>query len=277
MTINKVHSTVNWQISAIPAFEDNVIWLISNDTLAYVIDPGDAQPVIAWLNKYQRTLTGILLTHEHHDHIGGVAALIDHYPEANCFGHAQLAQSLPLNVVTVDETLTLAAGLQLHVISLAGHTPFHIGYYWSEQNALFCGDALFACGCGRLFNGGTPSQMTESLARIKQLPAQTAIYCAHEYTLANCRFAIMVEPDNAVLHNRLQQVTALRRQGKLTLPSYLSDELQTNPFLRTELASVRQAIERASGQLIDSPVMAFAQLRAWKDRIDITGILELPA
>ena len=157
---------------------------------------------------------------------------------------------------------------------LAGHTPDHIGFYWASEEALFCGDSLFTGGCGRLFNGGTAEQMTSTLAKIATLPPTTAIYCTHEYTLANLRFALRVEPDNTDTQHRLASAKQLRAAGKPTVPSLLSEELATNPFLRTQLPAVAAAIEHWWQAQVDNPVERFAQLRAWKNQLDATGVLE---
>lgn len=263
------------KVIGLPALDDNYIWLIQLTGSLCVVDPGDAQPVIDWCHAQQKTVSHILLTHDHHDHIGGVDALLSAFPNAQIYLsassslHITQAQRVAAgDVIDIDNT-------HFQILDLSGHTPSQVGFYASAIKALFCGDALFACGAGRLFNGGTPSQMAASLQRISQLPSDTLIYCAHEYTLANCRFAIMVEPENTALQARLKKTTQTRKQGLPTVPSLLSLELETNPFLRTEITSVHMAIDQHAQVTTQNSTERFALLRAWKDTIDKTGILEV--
>lgn len=273
--IQKNNDNTAITILGVPALDDNYVWIITQGDTTVVIDPGESAPVIEWLKAQQRQLTAILITHPHHDHIGGVQGLLDTYPASVVYAHQKATLPFVFLPLSIDDTMRIEQ-LAVSVLDLSGHTPDQIGYYLSSAQALFCGDALFAGGCGRLFNGGTAAQMTASLARIRALPEQTNIYCAHEYTLANLRFAHMSEPDNQATRERLARVIALRKQGLATVPSVLVDELATNPFLRTETQPLHQAIDHWSHRLTTTPVERFAQLRAWKDSIDATGVLEDP-
>ncbi|HBZ92875.1 MULTISPECIES: hydroxyacylglutathione hydrolase [unclassified Pseudomonas] len=253
------------QIDALPAFNDNYIWLLQDaDTRrCAVVDPGDAAPVQAWLQAHPDwQLSDILITHHHFDHVGGVETL-KNATGARVAGPA--AEKIPardLDLSDNDEVEVL--GLRFQVMAVPGHTLGHIAYYQAQQNLLFCGDTLFAGGCGRLFEG-TPQQMHQSLSRLAALPASTQVYCTHEYTLSNLRFAHAVEPDNTRLSERLAEVTRWREEGRISLPSNIELELATNPFLRTGEPSIIAAAKgRESGQSSE-PSGVFACLRSWKD------------
>jgi len=223
------------QIEPISAFEDNYIWLLHNTRNAIMIDPGDAAPVIAALETKKLTLSAILITHHHADHIGGVASLLQTYPVPV---YAPSYEELPFNHITVAEgdVIDLAPlDLQLKIMWLPGHTLGHIAYV--NDDYLFCGDVLFGAGCGRLFEG-TPVQMLESLNRLKKLPANTQVYCAHEYTAKNIDFALTLEPENQALVDRKHAVSQLRKDNKPSLPSSIELELKTNPFLRCSESNV---------------------------------------
>lgn len=253
------------QIDALPAFNDNYIWLLqdTHSKRCAVVDPGDAAPVLAWLAAHPDwTLSDILITHHHFDHVGGVEQLKT-ASGARVFGPA--AEKIPARDVDLkDNDAIEVLGLRLQVMAVPGHTLGHIAYYQAEQNLLFCGDTLFAAGCGRLFEG-TPQQMHQSLSRLAALPANTLVYCTHEYTLSNLRFAHAVEPDNARLNQRLAEVTRWRDEGRISLPSTIELELATNPFLRTSEPSIIAATQVRDPQSSE-PSAVFASLRAWKDR-----------
>ena len=252
------------QVTAIPAFADNYLWLIHDQQQAAVVDPGDAAPIEAALRSLGLKLNAILLTHHHADHAGGVAELLAKWavPVFGPAGENIHGVSRPLR--EGDRVDLTALGLQLSVLDVPGHTAGHIAYVADEQHWLFCGDTLFAGGCGRLFEG-TPAQMTNSLAKLAALPDDTLVYCAHEYTLSNLRFAVAAEPDNADLTSRLAQAQQMRERGESTVPSTIGLEKRTNPFLRYREPSVLQTM-RANGRLnSDDPVAAFAALREWKN------------
>ncbi|HET7774412.1 MAG TPA: hydroxyacylglutathione hydrolase [Burkholderiaceae bacterium] len=228
-------------ITGLPAFTDNYIWAIHDAKRAWVVDPGDARTVLTWLQTAGMQLAGILLTHHHGDHIGGVGELLAQHEQLRIVGPkaGRDAGTMPWlsQAVGDGDVISLEPwDLPLQVIETPGHTLDHVCYFGKGHEALrapllFCGDTLFAAGCGRLFEG-TADQMWASLSRLAQLPSDTLVYCAHEYTLSNLRFALHAEPDNAQTRERLNRCTVLREHQHSTLPSTLGLELQTNPFLR---------------------------------------------
>lgn len=251
------------RIEPIPAFNDNYLWLLSRGADAAVVDPGDAAPVLARLAQRQLQLVTILVTHHHGDHVGGVEALV-RASGAHVFGPR--GESIPAIGTRLAGADTIEVlGQRLHVIDVPGHTRGHIAYHAPALGAVFCGDTLFACGCGRLFEG-TPEQMSASLAALAALPAETRVYCAHEYTLANILFALAVEPDNAALSQRRRRCEEKRARGEPTVPSTIGEELATNPFLRCDVPAVRARAEREAAGAAASAVATFAALRAWKNR-----------
>lgn len=250
-------------IEAIPAFSDNYIWLISGQGRdCAIVDPGDHRPVLKRLQKLKLNLKHILLTHHHADHIGGVPGLLHEFPASV---HGPVDDRIPGQVNRLGEGDVLhipELGLNFSIIEIPGHTSSHIAFY--GDGLLFCGDTLFSIGCGRLFEG-SPAQMQKSLDKLAALPAETVVYCAHEYTESNCRFALEVEPDNPVLKTRAKQVAEARRRGENTLPSVLGEELAANPFLRTRKPGVvGAAARRTSG--ISPGAETLAVIRDWKDR-----------
>jgi len=253
------------QIIPIPAFEDNYLWLIVRGRHAAVVDPGDAEPVLQYLDHHQLSLCAILCTHHHGDHVGGNRILLQRF-SVPVYGPAR--ETIPglTNKVAEGDRISLPQlDLELHVLDVPGHTIGHVAYYGAES--LFCGDALFACGCGRIFEG-TPQQMHESLSKIAQLPDNTRIYCAHEYTLDNIRFAKVAEPHNDVLLEREAHDRATRAKHQPTVPSLLALEKATNPFLRSEVPNLKQAAETYAGHPLPEPWQVFAVVRAWKDALD---------
>ncbi len=253
-------------IEALPAFSDNYIWLLPEPAQqrCAVVDPGDAAPVLAWLAAHPHyRLSDILITHHHADHVGGVEAL-KAATGARVIGPAR--EKIPARDLAVDDGDSVAVlGYRFEVIAVPGHTLGHIAFHEAEQHWLFCGDTLFAAGCGRLFEG-SPEQMHASLSRLAALPGQTQVFCAHEYTQSNLRFAQAVEPDNPQIAQRLRQVNAWRQAGRISLPSNLELERATNPFLRCQQAAVIAKVEEREGAQARAPSAVFACLRAWKDR-----------
>lgn len=253
------------RIDALPAFNDNYLWLLQDAAgrRCAVVDPGDAAPVQAWLDAHPGwQLSDILVTHHHPDHVGGVAAL-KAATGARVLGPA--TERIPERDVALggEETVEVL-GLRFQVMAVPGHTLGHIAYYQAQRHLLFCGDTLFAAGCGRLFEG-TPEQMHQSLGRFAALPGQTLVYCAHEYTLSNLRFAQAVEPGNPRIAERLAQVARWREEGRISLPSNIALELASNPFLRTGEPEVIRSLEQHDGRRYQEPSAVFAGLRAWKD------------
>ncbi len=248
----------------LPAFTDNYIWLLHDAQQALVVDPGDAQPVLAALQQLGLQLQAILVTHHHPDHTGGVAALRQ-ATGAKVFGPAREVMPEPLTRINGGEQLQLL-GLSFDVIDVPGHTAGHIAYYCANVDdapLLFCGDTLFSGGCGRLFEG-SPAQMLASLDTLAALPDATRVCCTHEYTLSNLKFAGVVDPGNEALARYTASVQGLRQRQQPTLPSTLALERQINPFLRTRQAAVMQAAQGFDASARDA-VSVFAALRQWKN------------
>ena len=251
-------------ITPLPAFRDNYMWLLTRGNEAAVVDPGDAEPVIAALETQQLRLTAILATHHHADHVGGLMTLKQRY-QATAYGPAhESVAGLDHRLAGGDKFEVLGARFQ--VIDIPGHTAGHIAFYADalKPPVVFCGDTLFACGCGRLFEG-TPEQMLASLDTLATLPPTTRVYCGHEYTVANIRFALEVEPTNRELQTRAASATSMRKRGEPTLPSSIGLELATNPFMRCDTPSVRAAASGISRGAGFARVSTFAAIRSWKD------------
>lgn len=248
------------EILPIPAFKDNYIWLISDGRHAAVVDPGDAAPVMRTLEQAGLVLDAILITHHCHDHIGGIVPLMRQYAP-KVYAPAKEFYDFPHIAVGEGSRVTLEHLNQVFsVIETPGHTLGHVAYY--SDPLLFCGDTLFSCGCGRLHEG-TPEQMHDSLQKLAQLPAATRIYCAHEYTQSNLAFALEVDPDNAALHRRRQEVTQLRTKGLPSLPTTMALELATNPFLRCDSSAIKQSMGIDAST---SPKEVFRLLREMKNK-----------
>ena len=250
---------------ALPAFSDNYIWMLHDGREALVVDPGDAAPVISALQAEQLELTGILVTHHHADHVGGLAALLPHL-RGRVRGPAR--EKMPVACEPChDGHEAHWNGCTFTAMDVPGHTAGHIAWYLPASSGaspiVFCGDTLFSGGCGRLFEG-TPAQMHQSLRRLASLPDDTRVCCAHEYTVANLRFGLAVEPDNAATQHHLQQCLAWRAAGRMTLPSSIGLEQQINPFLRCDQPGV-MAAARARGAAPNDPVAVLGALRLWKN------------
>lgn len=260
---------INLAIVPVPAFTDNYIWALHDGRIAVVVDPGDAAPVQQFLSANGLELAGILITHHHWDHTGGIAGLKALDPGLPVWGPARESIAGLTQPLHQGDKIRLPLGISLQVLELPGHTLGHLGYFGADSGesgpVLFCGDTLFSSGCGRLFEG-TAEQMHASLSLLAGLPPDTRVYCTHEYTRANLAFAAAVEPDNNTIAQRIQQVDALRAAGKPTLPSTLALERQVNPFLRVDLPEVIAAVTRNCGLHPVSPADTFAKLRQWKDR-----------
>ena len=251
------------RIDAIPAFGDNYIWLLSTGEKACaVVDPGDADPVLETLERQGLDLSYILLTHHHYDHVGGVSELLERYNPV-VFGPSDDRIPFVHHVCKEGDEIQLPdLKLKFQVLEVPAHTRSHIAFF--SNDILFSGDTLFSLGCGRFFEG-TATDMQKSLDKLAALPADTRVYCAHEYTQSNCAFALAVEPDNAALQTRSREIDRLRAMHKITLPSRLGDELAGNPFLRTREDSVVDAARKIDPEVTPG-IETMAVIRAWKDR-----------
>ena len=254
----------------IPAFNDNYIWALHDGRQCAVVDPGDAAPVRDYLQRHKLNLKAILITHHHHDHTGGLQELLRD-TDAEVYGPEGGHIPGIKHAVGDQDEIRIMESLSLKVIAVPGHTLDHIAYYAASsiditQPLLFCGDTLFAAGCGRIFEG-TPEMMYQSLQKLATLPEDTLVYCAHEYTLNNLRFAAMAEPGNGDVARRLEAESAKRQLQQPTLPSNIGLELRTNPFLRCHTESLdRQVTAHSQLPASHSPEQLFAELRRWKDK-----------
>ncbi len=253
-------------IRPLPAFDDNYIWLLTapGEPEAAVVDPGDEDPVIEPLENEGLNLVSILITHKHGDHTGGVRGLRARYPGVAVYGPAgEPIPTLTDRLKGGDRVEPGVGGARFAVLDVPGHTEAHLAYY--GEGVLFCGDTLFAGGCGRVFSG-THEQLHASLERIADLPLKTLVYCAHEYTEANLGFARWVEPESPAVAGRIAAAAALRAEGRPTVPSTLALELETNPFMRCRQPAVVAAAERFAGRGLHSGAEVFRAIRTWKDR-----------
>lgn len=249
-------------LTPIPAFNDNYIWMLDDGRSAWVVDPGDATPVETALKARNLRLQGVLITHHHFDHVGGLEALIAAYDPA-IVGPVNPAIPAIQQQVGANDSVSVL-GATFTVYEVPGHTLDHIAFYSAEEQLLFCGDTLFAGGCGRIFEGD-PEMMYASLSTLAALPGDTKVCCAHEYTLANLDFARAAEPQNLVLMQREADCKSLRQRDLPTVPSDIATELATNPFLRADSEGIH-AVLRSNGKLTQTgPVSVFAALRGWKD------------
>lgn len=250
-------------ITAIPAFSDNYFWLLHDTQHAAIVDPGDAEPVLAMLEKKQLTLTAILITHHHWDHTNGIQKLIDIYPDIPVYGPAKEHILHRTHALAEGDKVELAAPvITLSVMDVPGHTAGHIAYL--QDGNLFCGDTLFASGCGRVFDG-SHEELHHSLQKIAALPASTTIYCAHEYTLDNLGFAKWVEPENPDIDARIDECHQLLDNDLATVPTQLAIEKKCNPFIRTHLPHVIAQAEQHTQSTLPNQGAVFTALRTWKD------------
>ncbi len=246
----------------IATFETNYAWAIHDGRHCVLVDPGSAAEPLAYLDRESLTLKAILLTHHHHDHIGGVDEILARHP-VPVIGPADPRISQLTRRVSEGDTVRFdQPALELAVLETPGHTSSHIVFH--NDQMLLAGDTLFSVGCGRLFEG-SPEQMQASLDKLRALPDSTRLYCAHEYTLDNCRFALQVEPDNAALQQRAEQVRQQRQAGQITLPTRLGEERATNPFLRTREPAVIAAAQQREPGTDNNPAAVFGVIRRWKD------------
>lgn len=251
------------EIFPLPAFEDNYIWCLRRNGLIAVVDPGDATPVLKHLADSGDKLSAILITHHHHDHIDGIAELTARHPVPVFAPAAEAIAGTTQPVSDGNRVALPELGVDFDVLDVAGHTRGHVAYY--RLGSLFCGDTLFGCGCGRLFEG-TAAQLHAALSRIAVLPRLTLAYCAHEYTASGIRFARAVEPGNTNVATRGAEVARLRVQGRPTVPFTIADELATNPFLRCREPEVVASIRARLGREPTDELEVFTALREWRDR-----------
>ena len=255
--------TASMNISPIPIFQDNYVWMIDDQSTALVVDPGDSAPVLQVLKAQKLELKAILLTHHHYDHVNGVAGLLEAY-QVPVYGPSKEAQQWVTHPLADGMRLELESpDCHFLVMEVPGHTAAHIAFYNHEH--LFCGDTLFSAGCGRLFEGSA-EQLYTSLSRIAKLADATRVFCTHEYTAANVAFARTVDPHNVALANYASVVNELRAKGQISLPSTIGLEKAINPFLRCDKTEIRQAVERQVDKKCADPIAVFRYLRQWKDK-----------
>lgn len=253
------------RIIPIPAFRDNYIWALHNGDQAVVVDPGDAAPVLEWLKASNIQLQAILCTHRHHDHTGGIRELVQVY-NVPVYGPQQEHIPELTHPVTEGDWINFQDLPSIQVLEIPGHTSGHVAYLSDEF--IFCGDTLFGCGCGRIFDG-TAEQLHHSLKRLASLPADTQVFCAHEYTEANIRFALLCEPGNQDLQQRQETTRLIRQTGQPSLPSTIDLEKATNPFLRCNQPEIAENVQRHTTQsdLKDNELAVFTALHAWRSAI----------
>ena len=251
-----------YDVIPVPAFNDNYVWTLRDATHAVVVDPGDAKPVLEYLDREGLELAAILNTHHHADHVGGNAALLRRWQVPVYGPRDDRIAEVTGRVGDGDRVRLPHFDLELEVIEIPGHTRSHIAF--TGDGLLFCGDTLFAVGCGRLFEG-TPAQMHTSLTRLAQLPDSTRVYCGHEYTLSNIRFAKAVEPANRALDKLESRASAQRARGEPTLPTDIGQEKETNPFLRVGEPAVIAAASNYKSAPLRDPVEVLAAIRDWKN------------
>lgn len=251
------------RVDPIPAFGDNYIWCLHNKAHAWLVDPGEAPPVLNYLQSEALILEGILITHHHPDHIGGVKKLLEQYPDISVIGPVSTRIPNLTQEVTEGEKVTLSKlDCVLSVLEVPAHTKEHIAYYGAP--GLFCGDTLFSAGCGRLFEG-TPEQMHHNLRRFAELPDQTQVFCAHEYTQSNNQFALAILQDDTDFKEHQHHVAMMRNAGKPTIPTTIGQEKRVNPFMRVHEQKVADAVAKHTQTPLKDEIDVFAAMRHWKD------------
>jgi len=252
----------DFEVVPVRAFSDNYVWTIRDRSHAAVVDPGDAVPVMEYLDREGLSLVAIINTHHHADHVGGNAALLRRW-KVPVFGPTDARIADVTQPLADGDRITLPHfGVEFEIFDIPGHTRTHIAFHGGGM--LFCGDTLFAVGCGRLFEG-TPAQMHRSLQRLAQLPDATRVYCGHEYTLSNIRFAKAAEPGNHALAELEKRAEAQRARDLPTLPTNIGQEKATNPFLRVAEPQVVASASRYAGKPLSDPVSVLAAIREWKN------------
>ena len=254
------------EIKRIPVLSDNYVFVLSDleQKKAAVIDPAVASPILDYLAKIDCQLVAIFNTHHHYDHVGGNKQLVQHYPDVCVYGGAEDKGRIPHQQIFLEQGDTVQFADRIgRVFFVPGHTRAHIAYYFpptkvDETGELFCGDTIFAGGCGRLFEG-TPAQMVDSISKLRQLPDNTRVWCAHEYTLSNLKFAVTVDKDNTALQERYEAVKQVRSKNIPTVPSLLGTEKQTNPFLRWDTPAIQATAK------MTQPKRVFGRIRGMKD------------
>ena len=253
------------QINPIPALKDNYIWMLvdAQSSTAWVVDPGEARGVLDTLKKFNLELKGILITHHHQDHCGGIAELLHVYQNIPVYGSINSGNQ-HINYRVEEGQSFSCFSLEGQVLEIPGHTLDHVAYYIAK--ALFCGDTLFSVGCGKVFEG-TAQQMYDSLSKLSHLSDDTKIYCGHEYTLANLKFAMLVDPTNKHLQQKLEKARLALQTNGCTLPGLLGEEKKINPFLRCTAPEIIASVASHTGKHLDNPVEVFHYLREWKNSL----------
>ena len=249
-------------IHPVPILESNYVWILHDRQHAVMVDPGRAEAPLAWLDEQGLTLTALLITHHHWDHTDGIDDVLARHPVPVWGPDDRRIPQITHSIDEGDHIHIDQPDLALEVLDVPGHTSIHLAFVGSDF--VLCGDALFSAGCGRMFEG-TAGQFQASLDKLAALPGQTRVYCTHEYTQDNCRFAQAVEPDNPHLKARARQVSALRENNEITLPSTIAEEKNYNPFLRLREPTIIQAAQTRNPNCNGTPESVFATLRSWKD------------
>lgn len=247
----------------IPALKDNYIWLLQDKlkNRAWIVDPGDARVTIQYIEQEKLILSGILLTHHHWDHSGGISGILKHFGRLPVVGSHLSKIDMVTSPVKQDDEIQCGS-FNFKIMEIPGHTKDHIAFY--GHNALFCGDTLFSAGCGKLFEG-TGAEMYGSINKIASLPDETLIFCGHEYTMSNLNFAALVDPQNNAIKEKIKKIKQNETSRRTTLPSKLREEKQFNPFLRCTQPEIISAVEKHAKKKLSDPVEVFTHLREWKN------------